>query len=285
MPKPMKKRDAETTREYLVKKYDGWFEHPWAREHFGGSDFANFGYWDDDTQSQKEACENLMEKLLVTTPEKTGSILDVACGKGATTRHLTKYWKPENITAINISEKQLEAARQNAPGVNFTIMSATDMKFEDATFDNLICVEAAFHFITRKKFLEEALRVLKPGGRIMLSDILSPRWTERWTPMLTLENHIQDPEEYEEILKAVGFGDVQIVDTTEPSWNRWNQHLIEFLQGKVKTGEFPVKKFRQFLLERLFRSATVRYYLMVAARKPLKPVALPSPAPAPEKAQ
>src|SRR6185503_17869436 len=135
MPKPMKKRDAESTREYLVKKYDGWFEHPWAREHFGGSDFANFGYWDDDTQSQKEACENLMEKLLVTVPEKTGTILDVACGKGATTRHLTKYWKPENITAINISEKQLEAGRQNAPGVNFTIMSATDMKFEDATFD------------------------------------------------------------------------------------------------------------------------------------------------------
>ena len=38
-----------------------------------------------------------MEKLLVTVPEKTGNILDVACGKGATTRHLLKYFKPENV--------------------------------------------------------------------------------------------------------------------------------------------------------------------------------------------
>ena len=33
-------------------------------------------------------------------PEKNGTILDVACGKGATTRYLLKYYTPENVTGI-----------------------------------------------------------------------------------------------------------------------------------------------------------------------------------------
>jgi ubiquinone/menaquinone biosynthesis C-methylase UbiE len=52
-------------------------------------------------------------KLLAFVPEKQGTILDVARGKGATTRHLLKYFKPENVTGINISEKQLA----RCPGV------------------------------------------------------------------------------------------------------------------------------------------------------------------------
>lgn len=266
-------REANTTREFLNKKYDNWLEHPWAKEYFENSDFANFGYWDEDTQTQKEACENLMEKLLIAIPEKTGTILDVACGKGATTRHLTRHWPAEAVTGINISEKQLESCRKNAPGARFVLMSATDMDFEDASFDNIVCVEAAFHFITRKKFLQEAFRVLKPGGRIVMTDILSPHWVERFTPMLTPDNHIQDPEEYEEMLTGLGFWEVQVVDATDACWTRWNRQLVEFLQRKTSQGEMKPRQFRTFLLERFFRAATVRYYILVAARKPLQEAA------------
>ncbi len=41
-----------------------------------------------------------MEKLMAFIPEKNGTILDVACGKGATTRYLLKYYTPENVTGI-----------------------------------------------------------------------------------------------------------------------------------------------------------------------------------------
>jgi MPBQ/MSBQ methyltransferase len=67
-------------------------------------EFATYAYWTPETNIHHEACENLMEKLLAGIPEKNGNILDVACGKGATTRHLLEYYNPEDVTGINISE-------------------------------------------------------------------------------------------------------------------------------------------------------------------------------------
>ena len=40
-------------------------------------------------------------------------------------------------------------------------MDATELDFRDNSFDSIICVEAAFHFDTREKFVREAYRVLK----------------------------------------------------------------------------------------------------------------------------
>jgi MPBQ/MSBQ methyltransferase len=86
------------------------------REYFGFTDFLNFGYWLEGTPNQKEACENLMERLLAFIPEKKGSVLDVACGLGATTRYVLRYYGPSDVVGINIAEAQLRTSRVNAPG-------------------------------------------------------------------------------------------------------------------------------------------------------------------------
>ena len=104
-----------------------------------------------------------MEKLLAFLAKKEGTILDVAWGKGATTRYLLRYFKSENFTGINISEKQLTRRRENVLGCTFLLMSATELKFPDQSFDHITCVEAALDFHTREKFFQEALRVPRPG--------------------------------------------------------------------------------------------------------------------------
>jgi len=98
------------------------------------NEFTNYGYWGETTRNEVEACQNLMEKLLAFLPKKD----------------LLRYFKSENVTGINISEKQLARCRENAPGCTFLLMSATELKFADESFDNISCVEAAFHFVTRE---------------------------------------------------------------------------------------------------------------------------------------
>ncbi|MDP2105111.1 MAG: class I SAM-dependent methyltransferase, partial [Desulfobulbaceae bacterium] len=160
------------TKQALNRLYDERMFNEMVDEYYSGSRFLNFGYWENQVQSPKEASENLLGRLLSFIPEKKGTILDVACGTGATTRFLLNFYPPEHVTGINISAKQLDTCRQMAPGCRFLEMDAAALQFSDASFDAIICVEAAFHFHTREKFLQEALRVLKTGGILVLSDAL-----------------------------------------------------------------------------------------------------------------
>ena len=142
------------------------------RAYYGGSRFYNFGYWTPETKSQREASETLVRKLLEFLPEKGGTILDVACGMGATTGMLLEQYAAPTVVGVNISLNQLSVAHESVADCSFIAMDATRLAFEDESFDDIICVEAAFHFTTRADFLKEAFRVLKPGGHLVHSDIL-----------------------------------------------------------------------------------------------------------------
>jgi cyclopropane fatty-acyl-phospholipid synthase-like methyltransferase len=234
---------------------------------YQGSDYHNAGYWPEGTSNTKEAGENLVDKLLSMVPNGGSTILDVACGKGATTRFLSRRLAHAWISGINISMKQLNSAKTNAPGCSFGAMDAVQLGFSDQTFDTVLCIEAAFHFDTRQRFLEEAYRILKAGGHLVMTDILFYRWAMRESPLVVMDNYLQDTEEYRKSLEEIGFRDIRIVDATDLSWRRGLMHgarwgITEFFKGGI--GLRSLVRFLVIVLENLLAA---KKYLLISAKK------------------
>lgn len=124
------------------------------------------------------AAEALTQLLLQRAALQSGDrVLDVGCGFGGTIASLNEVGLPLTLTGLNIDPRQLERARarvQPRPGntIHWIEGDAGALPLEDASQDVVLAVECIFHFPSRAAFLAEARRVLRPGGRLVLSDFV-----------------------------------------------------------------------------------------------------------------
>jgi ubiquinone/menaquinone biosynthesis C-methylase UbiE len=106
-----------------------------------------------------------------------GAVLEVGVGTG---KNLAHYRDGHHVTAIDFSPKMLRRARRLAERrsipVRLELMDAQALEFGDSTFDSVV---SAFVFCSVPDpvlGLEEARRVLKPGGRVyLLEHVLSKK--------------------------------------------------------------------------------------------------------------
>lgn len=104
------------------------------------------------------------------------TVLDVGCGIGGSSRMLAKDYGFE-VTGVTISPQQVKRAQELTPkGLNakFKVDDAMQLSFPDASFDVVWSVEAGPHIPDKAIFAQELLRVLKPGGLLVVAD-----WNQR----------------------------------------------------------------------------------------------------------
>ena len=105
------------------------------------------------------------------------SLLDVGCGTGSFATAAWSHTQPGGtVCGVDVSEEMLRAAkRKNLKArseVAFKISEATNLPFQDETFD-VVTMITALHAIppsARDTCLAEMVRVLRPGGRLLLVD-------------------------------------------------------------------------------------------------------------------
>jgi ubiquinone/menaquinone biosynthesis C-methylase UbiE len=241
---------------WLGREYARRFRDP-AHETFHGGGYSNFGFWTRSTAVGTQG-DALVDRLLQLVPSAGGRILDVACGQGGTTRRLAFRFPASGVTAVNLFHDQLQAARHRAPGCSFARMDAARLGFLGESFDVVICVEAAFHFETREEFLRESWRVLKPGGHLILSDILVAG-----ASVEIPDANVVSRAGYERLLQDAGFPEPQVVSCRDQTWvafqRRYFWNLVKILDWD---GAF------HWWRRSAQRDRGIVDYLLVAARKP-----------------
>ncbi len=109
--------------------------------------------------------------------------LDVGCGDGARYGARVRESGVE-IHGVDISDVAVEEARRR--GIDARVASLEEpLPFQDATFDVVICLEVLEHLVDPESVAREIRRVLKPGGRALLSVPNSAFWATRLELLFT----------------------------------------------------------------------------------------------------
>jgi demethylmenaquinone methyltransferase/2-methoxy-6-polyprenyl-1,4-benzoquinol methylase len=114
-------------------------------------------------------------------PINPENVLDVATGTGDVAILTYKMLKPSKIVGIDISEGMLELGRQKIDKQNlknYIELKAGDsenIKFDDNSFDAVTVAFGVRNFENLEQGLKEILRVLKPGGKLVVLEFSKPK--------------------------------------------------------------------------------------------------------------
>ena len=160
-------------------------------------------------------------------------ILDIGSGLGGPARTLAETYGCR-VTGVDLTPEFCEAAAtlSNWVGlgdrVAFRQGDATDLPFGDAEFDAAITIHVAMNIAAKDKMYREAKRVLKPGARFAVYDVLQGEGGEVLFPVPWARepsiSHLATPDAMSLLLTGAGLTILDIQDSTEES-ERWFEDM------------------------------------------------------------
>jgi cyclopropane fatty-acyl-phospholipid synthase-like methyltransferase len=189
---------------------------------------VHYGVWLEDTKSMVDALLNvdiLAGKALDLRSDDL--LLDAGCGIGGTSVFVASNYGCR-VVGINVSDLQLRQARAYARKarvdhlVKFMKMDYTRTKFEDASFTKVAGIESICYAREKRRFVDEAFRVLKVGGRLVVIDAFLKRAVKSAKEEADLAAFYRGwkvpslvtAEEFEEQLGSAGFDQIRYADLT-----------------------------------------------------------------------
>ena len=136
-----------------------------------------------NSQSHAEGSD-LAALIKALRPRRAEVALDVATGTGFTAMALARL--VGHVTGVDMTDEMLAqarslAAKEGATNVRFELGDAQELAYPRASFDIVTTRRAAHHFSDVPRFLRQARRVLRPGGRLGMVDMSPLEGTEKFS--------------------------------------------------------------------------------------------------------
>lgn len=243
--------------------------------------------------SRRQAQIDIIEELLAwgnlsETQNSPKTILDVGCGIGGSTLYLAEKF---NATAqgVTLSPEQAKRGTERAQEANlgdrvqFQVANALELPFAENSFDLVWSLESGEHFPDKAKFLQEAYRVLKPGGKLVMAT-----WCHRPTDSLAGELTADEKQhlaeiyrvyclpyvislpDYRAIAQEVGFQEIKCDDWSQavaPFWTIVIDSALtpQAIMGLIESGWKTVEAALSLgLMSRGYRRGLIRFGILQA---------------------
>ncbi|TXF89846.1 methyltransferase domain-containing protein [Neolewinella aurantiaca] len=178
----------------------------------------DIGYWDDD------------EEL---------SVIDVGSGTGFTTEGIVKRVPSTNVTCVDQSPHQMNhaKAKHELAGCTFQLGDAENLPFDDDSFDRYVSAGSIEYWPDPQRGLNEAYRVVKPGGWALMIGPLEPvnpisRFAANTWMLFPPE------EDYFRYMERAGFDRIDYTYVS-PHWQKNDRYGIAIVGRKPLPGKSP----------------------------------------------
>ena len=178
-----------------------------------------------------------LEQLLAWGRKRAAArVLDIATGAGHTALAFSRF--TPSVVAVDLTLPMLRAARdfaarEGAGAVRFLAADAEALPFREGSFGTVTCRLAAHHFPALLPELREVARVLRPGGSLLVQDILGHDDEELAGFILEIERR-RDPSharayrqlEWTAFLRAAGLTVIdEAIMSKRRLWEEWTGRM------------------------------------------------------------
>lgn len=250
----------------------------------------HYGLFETGSEPLPEATSNLTRRMARAAQldgARSASVLDVGCGTGAPASAIAREFGV-SVTGITTSAVGVDAATARAvaeglgDAVRFQIADGMDNGFPDASFDRVWVLESSHLMPDRGRLIAECARVLRPGGRIALCDIIRRR--EISIPEIRARLHdfqvlrevfgearMETLEVYRGLMTEAGLvvDDVEdVTPATRPTFDRWRANAAANIEARDLLGAEAYQAFIEScnILESMWDDGTLGYGVIAAVR-------------------